>query len=186
MDIVSNVGLCPSVLLLLPYVCGQSLNGSQADQCRSDSSYQLSVPSSPVPVFVTQVSDGTQDGDIDNTEQSTGNTRPQNDFSCVYVKLAALSLGLFNFLLALGSVGKLFGNDTLNSKQGENRGNGSSDNVSVPRDVSAGVGVVTNHGEETDVGDAHDTAQSTRSENDVLGLVKVLTNHGLGVLKLSL
>ena len=129
---------------------------------------------------------GSEDGDVDGAQESTGYTRPEDDLPRVDVKLASLLLGALNLFPALGGVGKLFGDDALDSEEGEDGSGGSADVVSVPRDVSTGVGVVTDRAEETDVGDSHQPAEGTGSEDELLGPFNVLRSDVLGVLDLGL
>jgi hypothetical protein len=127
-----------------------------------------------------------EDGDINGAQQTTGDTGPQDNLPSIDVKLAPLVLGTFNLFPPLWRVGKLFGDDTLDPKEGEDGSGGGSDIVSVPGDVTTGVGVVADGPEETDVGDSHQTAEGAGAEDEFLGPFDVLSGDVFGVLDLGL
>lgn len=99
-------------------------SGGQGNQTESDTGNNLGIPCSQISVNVTKVSESTEDGDVENTQGTTSDLGPQDDFLGVQVDFGTLSLGSSNLGFSFRSGSELFGNDTEGEREIEDEGQG--------------------------------------------------------------
>ncbi|MGI4850522.1 MAG: hypothetical protein ACRYGR_01050 [Janthinobacterium lividum] len=97
-------------------------SGGQGNQTESDTGNNLGIPCSQVSVNVTKVSEGTEDGDVEDTQGATSDFGPQDDFLGVQVDFGTFSLGSSNLGFSFRSGSELFGNDTEGEREIEDEG----------------------------------------------------------------